>query len=80
MHFCGDLSEADQRLVYSTQGAPVADLFNQKVEGTAWKSKPSWYVLAKQDHTVNPDLQRFATHESRYDRGHIELCTHAIEA
>jgi pimeloyl-ACP methyl ester carboxylesterase len=61
MHFCGDLSEADQRLVYSTQGAPVADLFNQKVEGTAWKSKPSWYVLATQDHTVHPDLQRFAS-------------------
>ena len=26
----------------ATQGAPVADLFNQKVEGAAWKSKPSW--------------------------------------
>ncbi|MGO8112848.1 hypothetical protein AB9E26_36860, partial [Rhizobium leguminosarum] len=22
----------------------------------AWKSKPSWYVLATQDHTVHPDL------------------------
>ena len=60
-HFCGDLSEADQRLVYATQGVPVADLFNQKVEGTAWKSKPSWYVLATQDQTVHPDLQRFAS-------------------
>src|SRR6201985_360052 len=35
--FCGDLSEEEQQLVYSTQGVPVADLFNQKVEGTAWK-------------------------------------------
>jgi pimeloyl-ACP methyl ester carboxylesterase len=42
----------------SSQGAPVADLFNQKVEGTAWKSKPSWYVLATEDQTVHPDLQR----------------------
>lgn len=25
----------------------------------AWKSKPSWYVLARNDHTVHPDLQRF---------------------
>src|SRR5262245_33817494 len=31
---------------------PVADLFNQKVEGTAWNAKPSWYVLATQDQTV----------------------------
>src|SRR5262249_47024880 len=44
--FAGDLPEAEQKLLYATQGAPVADLFNQKVEGTAWKSKPSWYVVA----------------------------------
>ena len=23
-----------------------------------WKSKPSWYILAKNDRTVHPDLQR----------------------
>ena len=57
-HFAGDLPDAEQKLVYATQGAPVADLFNQKVEGTAWKSKPSWYVLANDDQTVHPDLQR----------------------
>ena len=37
----------------------AADLFNQKVEGTAWRSKPSWYVLATKDRTVHPQLQRF---------------------
>jgi len=60
-HFAGDLPEAEQKLVYATQGVPVADLFNQRVEGTAWKSKPSWYVLASQDQTVHPDLQRFVS-------------------
>ena len=35
--------------MYATQAALVADLFNQKVEGTAWNDKPSWYVLATQD-------------------------------
>jgi pimeloyl-ACP methyl ester carboxylesterase len=58
--FCGDLPEAEQKLVYATQGLPVADLFNQKVEGTAWKTKPSWYIVATQDRTVNPELERFA--------------------
>src|SRR5438034_7757323 len=33
--------------------------FNQKVEGTARKSKPSWYIVAKNDRTVQPELQRF---------------------
>jgi pimeloyl-ACP methyl ester carboxylesterase len=28
-------------------------------EGTAWKSKPSWYIVAKNDRTVQPELQRF---------------------
>src|SRR5258705_9300716 len=58
-HFAGDLPEAEQKLVYATQGVPVADLFNQKVEGTAWKCKPSWYVLATKDRTVHPELHRF---------------------
>lgn len=55
-----DLPEAEQKLVYATQGVPVADLFSQKIEGTAWKTKPSWYIVGTQDRTVNPELQRFA--------------------
>jgi pimeloyl-ACP methyl ester carboxylesterase len=57
--FCGDLPATEQKLVYATQGAPAADLFNQKVEGAAWKTKPSWYIVATNDQTVHPDLQRF---------------------
>jgi pimeloyl-ACP methyl ester carboxylesterase len=38
---------------------PVPDLFNAKVGGTAWKSKPSWYIVAKNDRTVHPELERF---------------------
>jgi pimeloyl-ACP methyl ester carboxylesterase len=57
--FAGDLPEAEQKLVYATQGVPVADLFNQKVEGTAWKTKPSWYIVGTKDRTVHPELQRF---------------------
>ena len=38
----------------------MADVFNQKVEGTAWKTKPSWYIVGTEDRTVNPDLHRFA--------------------
>jgi len=58
--FAGDLSEQEQQLVTATQMVPVADLFDQKVEGTAWKSKPSSYIVATKDRTVHPELQRFA--------------------
>lgn len=58
--FAGDLPAPEQKLVWATQGAPVADLFNQKVDGIAWRSKPSWYIVARQDHTVPPELQHSA--------------------
>jgi pimeloyl-ACP methyl ester carboxylesterase len=57
--FCGDLSPEDQKLVWATQGAPDVNLFNLKVPGGAWRSKPSHFVLGTNDHTVNPDLQRW---------------------
>jgi pimeloyl-ACP methyl ester carboxylesterase len=57
--FAGDLSEEEQNVVWATHAAPAADLFTQKVEGTAWKSKPSWYIVANKDRTVQPELQRF---------------------
>ena len=57
--FAGDLPEPEQKLVWATHAAPAADLFNQKIEGTAWKLKPSWYVLATKDRAVHPELQRF---------------------
>src|SRR5262249_35789804 len=59
-YFAGDLSEEEQKLVWATQGVPAADLFNQKVAGTAWKSKPTWYIVAKNDRTVHPELERAA--------------------
>jgi pimeloyl-ACP methyl ester carboxylesterase len=57
--FAGDLPEQEKKLVWATQGVPKPDLFDAKVGGTAWKSKPSWYIVAKNDRTVQPDLERF---------------------
>ena len=55
----GDLSARDKAVVWATHRAPAADLFDAKVRGAAWKTKPSWYIVANQDRTVDPDLQRF---------------------
>src|SRR4029450_9495430 len=57
--FAGDLPEEEQKLVWATHAAPVADLFKQKVEGTAWRSKPSWWITATNDYTIQPELERF---------------------
>src|ERR1700678_388800 len=58
-YFCGDLSEKEQKLVWATQGAPKPELFDAKAGGPAVKSKPNWDIVAKNDHTVPPDLERF---------------------
>ena len=62
--FAGDLSESEQKLVWATHYAPAADLFQQQKLGAdsiAWKTKPSWFVLATKDRTVHPDLQRWVS-------------------
>jgi pimeloyl-ACP methyl ester carboxylesterase len=56
--FAGDLAEEEQSLVWSTQMAPLADLFTQPVRGAAWKSKPTYYIVGSNDRTVQPELQR----------------------
>jgi pimeloyl-ACP methyl ester carboxylesterase len=57
--FAGDLPEAEQKLVWATQMAPLADLFSQPVPGAAWRSKPTYYIVGTEDRTVQPALQRF---------------------
>ena len=58
--FAGDLPEQEQKVVWATHFAPAADLFTKNAAGTAWKSKPSWYIVATNDRTVPPNLERFA--------------------
>jgi pimeloyl-ACP methyl ester carboxylesterase len=57
--FAGDLSAQEKQVVWATHFAPAADLFEATLKGTAWKDKPSWYIVAKNDRTVQPDLERF---------------------
>jgi pimeloyl-ACP methyl ester carboxylesterase len=80
-YFCGDLSDEEQKVIWATQGAPDADLLNQKLGAASWKSKPSWYIVAKNDRTVNPDLERFCadrmgatTYEA--DSSHVPMLAH----
>ena len=79
--FAGDLPEQEQNLVWATQGVPDADLFNQKLPGTAWRTKPSWYVVANNDQTVNPELERFVAkrmgaHTYDVDSSHVAMLSH----
>ena len=79
--FAGDLSEQEQKLVWATQVVPDAGLFSRNAEGTAWKSKPSWYIVANNDRTVHPDLERFVAkrmgaHTYDVDSSHVPMLSH----
>jgi pimeloyl-ACP methyl ester carboxylesterase len=79
--FAGDLSEAEQKLLWATHYAPAVELFNRNAPGVAWKSKPSWYVLATRDQTVHPELQRFVSKRMgakmvEVDSSHVPMLSH----
>jgi len=79
--FAGDLPDEEQKLVWATQGVPTADLFDQKVPGAAWKSKPSWYIVGNNDQTVNPELERFVANRMgattrEIDSSHVPMLSH----
>ena len=79
--FAGDLTQPEQQPVWATHISPDAGLFNARVEGTAWRSKPSWYIVANADRTVQPDLERFAAkrmgaHTYDVDSSHVPMLSH----
>lgn len=50
----------------------------------AWRSKPAWYAVSRQDRTISPEFQRFMAERMRattveIDAGHLSLITHPEE-
>jgi pimeloyl-ACP methyl ester carboxylesterase len=79
--FAGDLTDDEKEIVWATAMSPVADLFNQKVQGVGWRTKPSWYVVCENDHTVNPDLERFVADRMgattyEIESSHVPMLSH----
>src|SRR5260370_22199656 len=79
--FAGDLSEEEQKVVWATHYAPAAGLFSRNAPGTAWKSRPSWYIVANHDRTVHPALERFSAKRMgattyAVDSSHVPMLSH----
>jgi hypothetical protein len=71
-HF-GYVSESQRDLIYATQGPANAVLFEARVDAPAWKNKPSWYLAALKDGTINTEQERFiATHGCDHYRGRFQ--------
>ena len=58
-HFAQDTSPEERKIIYATQVPLHVAAIQEKVHNPAWKTKPSWYIVAAQDRVINPDLERF---------------------
>lgn len=56
--FAQDLTDAEKELMIATQAPLPFSTLNDKISQAAWETKPSWYIVATNDRTINPDLQR----------------------
>jgi pimeloyl-ACP methyl ester carboxylesterase len=56
--FAADVSPALSHFMAVSQVPISADSFTHKVTSPAWKSKPSWYMVATADQSINPDQER----------------------
>jgi pimeloyl-ACP methyl ester carboxylesterase len=57
--FAGDVPKAKARVLYAVQEPFNKALLAGKTTEAAWRSKPSFYAVSKNDRTINPDLERF---------------------
>src|SRR6267378_3538961 len=58
-YFAADLSAEQAAFMARSQVLNFADNFKAVITTAAWRSKPSWMVVAGADRTINPDLERW---------------------
>jgi pimeloyl-ACP methyl ester carboxylesterase len=80
--FANGVNPVKARELYAVQAPNVATLSSTaKTTVAAWRSKPSWYAVSKQDRTINPDLERYMAKRMNattieLDAGHLSLVSH----
>jgi pimeloyl-ACP methyl ester carboxylesterase len=57
--FAGDIPRRQTRAMAAAQRPIFGAIFGQSPSAAAWKTIPSWYMVARQDRSLNPDLERF---------------------
>src|SRR5438093_443646 len=69
--FAPDLPAAMTKVMAVTQGPIFGKAFDEKVTNAAWKTKPSWYIVAERDRARNQHFRgcRVALHRIAEDGG-----------
>ena len=57
-HFAADVDPAQARVMFAVQQALAASTLQDVMGVPAWKSLPSWYLVAQNDEAIPPDAER----------------------
>src|SRR5207302_13992 len=83
-HFAGDVDPTRARVMYAVQQALASSAFTDVMGDPAWKSLPSWYLVALNDEALPPDAerqvaQRMGATTVEVPSSHVAMVSHPAE-
>ncbi len=76
--FAADLPEKQAEFEAHSQMLTAATVFTTPATQPAWKNKPSWYMVAKSDRIINPDLERMYAKRAHSHTVEVEGASHSV--
>jgi pimeloyl-ACP methyl ester carboxylesterase len=77
-YFAADLSAEQAAFMARSQVPNFADNFKAVITTAAWKSKPTWMLVAGADRTINPDLERWYATRANSHKVEVSGASHAV--
>ena len=83
-HFAADVDSMRARVMYAVQQALALSAFDEVMGLPAWKSLPSWYLVAQNDEAIPPDAerqfaQRMGATTIEIPSSHVAMVSHPAE-
>jgi pimeloyl-ACP methyl ester carboxylesterase len=77
-YFAADLSAEQAAFMARSQVFNLADNFKAVITTPAWRSKPSWMLVATKDRTINPDLERWYAERAKSHKVEVAGASHSV--
>src|ERR1700686_2692929 len=77
-YFAADLSAEQAAFMARSQVLNLADNFKAVLTTAAWRSKPSWMLVAGGDRTINPDLERWYATRAGSHKIEVPGASHSV--
>jgi pimeloyl-ACP methyl ester carboxylesterase len=77
-YFAADLPAEQAAFMARSQVFNLADSFRAVITNAAWRSKPSWMVVAGKDRTINPDLERWYAARAKSHKVEVVGASHSV--